>query len=274
MSFEDALLKKRHRHADSYSDKKTLEFDRNLNELGIRIKDANDRKVWGSCIDDSTLRALYYFAKRGMIQSYGGVVNAGKEANVFHAISPDGAEIAVKIYRITSSDFKAMDDYIVGDPRFTNIKRDKRSIVFAWTKKEFKNLTKATEVGVSVPKPIAYEKNVLLMEFIGVDGIAAQKIKDVERELNKTEIMATFEEIVGYIRTLYRDAKLVHSDLSEYNILYFGGLVLIDMAQAVPLEHPKAEQFLQRDVDNIVNFYSKLGLKRNSPEILKKIRGR
>jgi len=63
------------------------------------------------------------------------------------------------------------------------------------------------------------------------------------------------------MRRLYQEARLVHGDLSEYNILlYDGEPIIIDMGQAVMLEHPMSREFLSRDIKNIVRYFKKLGV--------------
>jgi RIO kinase 1 len=76
---------------------------------------------------------------------------------------------------------------------------------------------------------------------------------------------------IGFQR-LYRDAGLVHGDLSEYNILVVPERfinrsesaditpVLIDFAQAVDVRHPEAERFLARDVGQVLTFFAKQGV--------------
>jgi RIO kinase 1 len=251
--------------------KRTLKFDRYLSELGIRIKDAESRKILSSCLDELTFKTLYNFANRSIVSEYGGVISAGKEAVIFHALSPDNKELAIKIYRIATSDYRWMMDYIMGDHRFERIKRDRKSVIYAWTQKELKNLRRASEAGVSVPRPVDAENNVLVMEFIGDDGIPAPTLKEVERELSKKEIKSTFSHVLKSMNLLYRKAKLVHSDLSEYNILLWIHPVFIDMGAAVPLDHPRAEEFLSRDASNIARFYRKLGVSCTPDKILKRI---
>lgn len=60
------------------------------------------------------------------------------------------------------------------------------------------------------------------------------------------------------MRILFQDCKLVHADLSEYNMLYFDGKVyIIDVSQAVENDHPHSMDFLRRDIVNINDFFRK-----------------
>ena len=61
------------------------------------------------------------------------------------------------------------------------------------------------------------------------------------------------------LRILWQTAKLVHGDLSEYNILYGGGMAwLIDMGQALTPDHPHSIIFLRRDLEQLNRFFSSL----------------
>ncbi|MGB2727879.1 MAG: serine protein kinase RIO [Halobacteriota archaeon] len=255
-----------------------------------RNKDYRDRKTELYVLDVPTLETLYKFSKKGIIKALGGPISRGKEAVIFHAIGAGEEELAIKMYKISTSNFNAMLEYIIGDPRFENIKRDHRSIVFAWARKEFKNLKRAFDAGVRVPMPIAYDKNVLIMEFIGKGGIAAPKLRDVPLEVLALdfELEELFLRIVSYMRIMYEKGRMVHADLSEFNILMKGyaeqevaGVnaaeieiepVMIDMGQSLLLEHPNADAFLKRDVRNIVTFFNKLGLDLSEEEIMKMVK--
>jgi len=60
---------------------------------------------------------------------------------------------------------------------------------------------------------------------------------------------------------LYQKARLVHADLSEYNIFKTdNGIVLFDFGSAVDIQHPNSKQFLVRDVMNINRFFEKRGV--------------
>ena len=253
------------------TDKKIRDMEGRIEEFLIRAKDSDDYKVRDDVFDKVTLKTLYKFANKGIIKAMGGPISTGKEANVYHAIG-ENQELAIKIYRVSTSNFKAMQDYLIGDPRFSNVKNDKKSIVFAWTKKEFRNLKRSSEAGIRVPNPIASERNILLMEFIGEDGVAAPRLKDIGSQLGLEGADEIFEKVVEYMETLYTKADLVHSDLSEFNILYRDEPVLIDMGQAVTLDHPRADEFLNRDVKNAVRYFRKLGVKCNEDDVMEMVK--
>lgn len=230
-----------------------------------REKGAELFKTIEGVLDTSTLMTLYELENRGYFKKLMGVVSTGKEANVYWGVGDNG-EVAVKVYRTATLDFKKIWVYIVGDPRFSRIKKSTRGMMFIWAEKEFKNLRRAYDVGVRVPEPIVQRKNVLVMEFIGEEGVPAPKIKDVK--LTIQELKRTFEKVIDYVSKLYRKAELVHSDISEYNILWWDEPVLIDLSQAVMLSHPLSNDFLVRDLKNILTYFSREGVKVPSLEEL------
>ena len=223
------------------------------------IKDfTSERAVMEEVFDRSTLMTIYDFLNKRTIDEIYGVVKAGKEARIYWGKDPDGKELAIKIYLTTSADFKkGMLPYIEGDPRFAHIHRDTRSLVYAWAQKEFKNLQRAYEVGIKVPQPIAVEKNVLIMEFIGKNGVSAPLMREVPLRNPKR----VYRQLLTYLRRLYRKGRLVHADLSEYNIMIWKNKpVIFDVSQAVPIEHPMAHQFLRRDLENLHRYFKKLDI--------------
>jgi RIO kinase 1 len=255
------------------TDKKIERIERDVDRFRIRTKEADDFKVREEVFDEPTLKALYRLASSGLLQALGGVISTGKEANVFHALGPDRRELAIKIYRIKTSDFKAMNDYIAGDHRFTHVRRTKKDVVFAWTKKEFRNLNRAFAARVRVPEPLKYSKNILIMEFMGEDGVALPLLKQTIESLDNVE--QVYETTIEFMKRLYRDAHLVHADLSEYNILIdeLSSPVFIDMGQSVLTDHPRAHEFLRRDVSNVVNFFKESGLAASEVTVLREIIG-
>ncbi len=235
-------------------EKKLSKIDARIDKIRKRIKGIEDYKVASEVFDNSTLLTLYHFAKKGTIDTLYGVIKAGKESNVFLAKDREGRDVAVKIHLVTASDFRKMLNYLEGDKRFRAFKRNRRGVVYTWVKKEFKNLERAYEAGVRVPKPLGFRNNVLVMEFIGDGGEAAPMLKNLELE----EPEKIFSDVLENYNKLYCRANLVHADFSEYNILIKEGVpYIIDLSQAVIREHPYAEEFLERDVRNITRYFKK-----------------
>src|SRR5438094_1166634 len=143
-----------------------------------RKREADDRKTMDEVFDRQTLLILYKFISNGHIETLDYPVSTGKEANVFHATTPQGGSIAVKIFRTNTATFRSFMTYIAGDPRFGHVKPQRRDIVYVWAQKEYKNLQRYFEAGVRVPQPIAWKQNVLSMEFIGTDRTPAPRLKD------------------------------------------------------------------------------------------------
>jgi RIO kinase 1 len=252
--------------------KKVQRIDTQVDEMRMRRKDSNTLKVIENVFDDATLKTLYTISNKGIIKALGGSISTGKEANVFLA-EGEGKNLAIKIYRISSSTFNSMEEYILGDPRFRNVRHSKRDIIFAWTKKEHRNLERAIEAGVKVPVPIISERNVLVMEFMGEGDRPYPQLK--EAGLEKENSRAAFDTIVKYIELLYTKANLVHGDLSEYNILIDPRTqepIFIDMGQSVTLEHPRSREFMHRDIENIVRYFKKYGIDEDPEKLYSTIR--
>lgn len=249
--------------SDTEADRIARKRDREFEQFEERIKDADQFKVEQSVFDDATFAALYKLVQDGHVEAFGGPLSTGKEANVYHALGGD-REVAVKIYRINASNFRQMRDYLEGDPRFEGLGGKKKDVVLAWVKKEYANLRRAQAAGVNVPEPIATERNVLVMEYIGDEDGRAKRLGEVSVENPET----AYKVVREYMRRLY-SAGLIHGDLSEYNIVFDEGqLVVIDLGQAVTIHHPNSRTFLERDCHNVANFFSREGFEVGSDELL------
>ena len=234
-----------------------------------KFKEGREKfKTMHDVFDEFTNRTIFKLITEGHFRGLESPINIGKESNVFSALTEEGKRVIVKIYRLETCDFNSMYSYIKDDPRYTNLKRKKRKIIFAWVQREYRNLMNAREAQVSVPIPITFSNNVLVLEFVGKDDKIAQMLKDSVPK-NKKQF---FDKTVDNIRKLHK-AGLVHADLSAFNILNFNETsVFIDMSQATLVRHPRAEEFLERDVRNICAFFNKIGLKVNENSALKKIK--
>ena len=120
-----------------------------------------------------------------------------------------------------------------------------------WAEKEQLNLNRLQRIGIRCPEVVELKKNVLIMSFIGENGKAAPKLKDVQFETDN-ELKKAYDQIVNAMQRFYQEAQLIHGDLSEFNILWFNKRCwFIDVSQAVEPTHPNSFEFLIRDCTNI-----------------------
>ena len=249
-------------------EKRLDKFDKRLEEMGVRIKDADQFKVSEDVFDDVTLLALYKLVHKKWLSVIGGSISTGKEANVFYG-EREGVSVAIKIYRIRTANFTTMSSYITGDRRFSRVKKSRKELVFAWTRKEFSNLVRAQDAGIPVPEPLVWDRNILIMSYLGENEIPYPQLKNADFD----DAAGIYATIMRYIDLLYNEAELVHGDLSEFNILYSEKPYLIDMGQSVTRDHPRAYQFLMRDIRNINRFFKNRCDVRNDVEIFNSVTG-
>ncbi len=217
-------------------------------------------KVINEVLDKPTVMRLYKMIRDHIIAYVNGVVGAGKESLLFWAVDENKIDIALKIYLVSTSNFKKREPYIIGDPRFSRLKKGTKNLVNLWAKKEFRNLSQCNDCGIPAPKPLYVTDNILAMEFVGENGTPAKIL--LESEIDEKD----YHESISLLKRLYKNAKLVHGDFSEYNIFKTKqGLIVFDLGSAVDLRHPNALEFLKRDINNITQFFSKRGIPVNDP---------
>ena len=235
-----------------------------------RDKDKADRATTEQVLDRRTQMILLQLINRGAISELHGVISTGKEANVYHAISEPSEEgaspahRAVKVYKTSILVFKDRAKYVEGEYRFRQgyNKSNNRAMVRMWADKERRNLARIHDAGIPSPEVFALRNHVLVMGFVGDrKGKAAPRLKDVRFEgLTTEEEDAKWTELyvqmMAYMRILYQTCRLVHADLSEYNVLYHEGKQwMIDVSQAVEHDHPRSLEFLRMDVKNVSDFF-------------------
>ncbi|ACL11413.1 serine protein kinase RIO [Desulfurococcus amylolyticus] len=224
-----------------------------------RRKDKDLFETVEEVFDTATVMTIIELIRKKIIKKLNGVVNTGKEARVYLGIGYNGEYLAVKIYLTSTAEFKkGIYKYIMGDPRFRDVKiKDTRTLVYVWTRKEYRNLKRLYEAGVKVPRPVAFLNNVLVMEFLGENGNRYPLLIEAYKELEVEELKHVYHLILDEVVKIYCKAGLVHGDLSVYNIVVTPGLdiAIIDVGQAVDLSHPNSEEFLIRDIENINRFF-------------------
>lgn len=238
-----------------------MESSKKADNDRLRIKDKHDRATVEQVLDPRTRMILFKLLSKCTISKINGCISTGKEANVYHATSKDGEDFAIKVYKTSILVFKDRDKYVTGEYRFRHgyCKSNPRKMVRTWAEKEMRNLVRMFGEGLRVPEPIILRGHVLVIRFIGKDGWPAPKLKDVDISLSKA--CELYRDCIVMMWNLYNKCKLVHADLSEFNILYHEGkLVVIDVSQSVEHEHPQALLFLRKDCTNISDFFRKKGV--------------
>ncbi|CAH8564105.1 unnamed protein product [Heterobilharzia americana] len=241
---------------------------------GRQMKDKSDRATTDHALDRRSCSILFKMMNQGIFSEVNGCISTGKEANIYHVKNDANVDLAIKVYMTSVMPFKSRDKYVKGDFRMRHgySKATSWKLVCKWSEKEYRNLLRINQSGlINAPKPLRLKGVVLLMTFIGKDGIPAPKLKDVcleEEEARGGEACkdvpnwpALYSQVINDIRTLFQKCRLVHADLSEYNLLYLDGKVwMIDVSQAVEHESPQALEYLRTDCYNVNTFFRKQGV--------------
>ena len=125
-----------------------------------------------------------------------------------------------------------------------------------WAEKEMRNYRRIYNAGIPCPAPILLKSHVLIMEFLGENGWPSPRIRDAN--LSEKRLREAYVQTIVIMRRMFQRCKLVHGDLSEYNLLWHNNEVyVIDVSQSVESDHPSALDFLRKDVSNVNDFFKK-----------------
>lgn len=247
-----------------------------LGARNARTADKSDRATSEQVLDPRTRMILLQMINRNVVSEVNGCLSTGKEANVYHALSilqDEASEAAVsplhraiKVYKTSILVFKDRDKYVTGEYRFRQgySKSNNRAMVKVWAEKEMRNLKRIYAAGIPCPEPVHLRLHVLVMGFLGDKrGIPAPRLKDIVLEGDDVDKRwhSLYLQLLGYMRILYQKCRLVHADLSEYNLLYHQDkLWVIDVSQSVEHDHPKSLDFLRMDIKNVSDFFRRQGV--------------
>ncbi len=194
--------------------------------------------------------ALKILADRDVLKAIGDMVGVGKESDIFRAIANDDRMVVVKFFRIGRTSFRSVTkvrDYGVDFERGTWLVR---SIIAGRREREALKVLNECSVPHVPTLRGGYLHAVVMDYFEGRELFEVRELSDPDNVL--TEILET-------IRIAYWRAKIVHGDLSEYNIIITPDEepIVIDWPQYVATVDPRAREVLERDVRYIVRFFRK-----------------
>jgi len=172
-------------------------------------------------------------------------------------------EVVIKVFKTTLNEFKNREEYIREDSRYAGriTKHNPRKLIKLWAEKETTNLKRMKSAGIPCPEVFFFQDHVIILSLIGSEKKAAPKLRDVGKLLSMSRREDLYDQTIQNMRLMYQVARLVHADLSEYNLLYHDHQVwFIDVSQAVETIHPNARLFLFRDCCNITRFFREIGI--------------
>jgi len=249
----------------------------------------DDRATSEQVLDPRTRLILFKLVSTAFLDKVDGCLSTGKEANVYYAragkhgmamstqIQHAGskpsrsstadapalepvAEFAVKIFKTSILVFKDRDKYVSGEHRWRRgyCKSNPRKMVKTWAEKELRNYRRIYAANIKCPRPVLLKGHVLVMEFLGKEGWPSPRIRDAN--LTERRLREAYVQTVSIMRRMFQRCKLVHGDLSEYNLLWHDGEVyVIDVSQSVESDHPSALDFLRKDCANVNDYFRKAG---------------
>jgi len=191
--------------------------------------------------------AINTLVKAGVLEAFGKPLGVGKEADVYDALDAKGEKIAVKFHRLGRISFRQTIRKRGYTTEHTNWLFQSRLAA----EKEFRALKLVFPRKVAVPEPISQNRHVVVMGMIeGAELSRWQQIPKPERILKR---------ILRNVRKAYLKAKVIHGDLSEYNVILKPNMhiLIIDWPQYVTREHPNAQQLLTRDVKNVLHYFGR-----------------
>jgi RIO kinase 1 len=200
----------------------------------------------------------------GLVDEVISQLMSGKEATVYLVRCGDDTRCA-KVYKEANKrSFKHASQYQEG----RKVRNSRRSRAMEkgskfgrnqqeqiWHNTEVDALYRLTNIGVRAPQPYGCFDGVLLMELItDEDGYVAPRLNDVS--MSAEQALEDHATVMRYVVRMLC-AGLIHGDLSEFNVLVDEhGPVIIDLPQVVDAAaNNNAERMLERDVNNITNYY-------------------
>jgi RIO kinase 2 len=204
--------------------------------------------------------ALHSLTRRGTVQALGTLIGVGKESEVYEGMGL--GVVVLKFHRVGQRSFQS-----------ARIKRGYMPEtghcpwIFASSnsaKMEYDAL-KTLHPAVSVPLPIDQNRHVVVMSFVPGVNLSRATLEEPEPIL---------DEILDNLAKAYR-LGIVHGDLSEFNVMVDEGQCwLIDWPQWVETAHPNAGEILNRDIENILQYFKrKYGLEYAFDEALARVVG-
>lgn len=229
--------------------------------------------------------------ERGLVGDLHRAVKSGKEADVYLADGPEGAQapLIAKIYRDPEAGgFRIDPRYLEGRhwPRGRLRKLLDRSAragldpqLALWVLHEVRTLWDWHDARLPVPRPalgpdaqeVLAGGRVVLMEFVGEGDEPAPRLADAAlAPAAAAEAWRQARAVAANLLAL----GWVHGDLSTFNLLWHEDrAVLIDVPQAIRIDrNPHAADLLSRDARSLAHSFRQLGIDADPAEVEAEVR--
>jgi RIO-like serine/threonine protein kinase fused to N-terminal HTH domain len=215
--------------------------------------------------------AIAELTRRGVLARVGDVIGVGKESEVYLAWTPAGTPVALKLHR-------------EGARSFRNLKRSRKyrglegrqlwiDIAIEAASREFIALVSVSRAGGLVPRPIDRALHAVVTAYL--DGVELEKVRGLSME----EASKVLYDVVLTVRSALKVARIVHGDLSPYNVLVVrqkgsvSGYV-IDWPQYISAEDLAAKEALVKDLKRLATYFNKsFGLNISAEDLLREVQG-
>lgn len=189
--------------------------------------------------------ALHTLVERGTIEGFGAPLGVGKESDVYEVSSYK--PFALKYHREGYTNFRE-----VQREREYTADHHHRSWLYT-ARKAAEQEHEALETvypNVSVPRPIDHNRHAIVMEKL--EGVELSRAS-----LPEEQAVGVLDLTFNELATAYEEGY-VHADMSEYNVAVSeSGVMIFDWPQSVPTDHQNADEFLARDVSNLVRYFER-----------------
>lgn len=245
-----------------YKTEETMFRLNKVHKLDLIIRDASKYQIAYTLNSKAyDLLALRSLVEKNIISQLGPSIGKGKESDVYSCMDDDGNIYALKIYRMGRASFRSIKKYraFVGERTHLSWLYINRLAA----KKEFEALEKIAILKLNTPKPIAYNRHIIVISYLrGKELVYFKNIKHPAK---------IFNQIIKQMKIIFQKAHMIHGDLGEFNIVLDdkGNILIIDWLQWISRDHPNAKAILERDITNVCNYFSKkFNVESNISEII------
>lgn len=221
-----------------------------IHKLDLIIRDSSKSEI-GYTLNSIAydLLALHTLVEKNIISQLGPLIGKGKESDVYSCMDDNENIYALKIYRMGRTSFKSIK-------RFRDLTGERSHLSWLYinrlaAKKEFDVLEMIYKLNLNTPKPIGYNRHIVVMSYLrGKELVYYKSIKNPDKIFNR---------IIKQMEIIYQKANIIHGDLGEFNIVLDekGNILIIDWLQWIPSDHPNATSILERDIRNVCNYFQK-----------------